>query len=308
MSLILQRCRVEPGPRQEMAVIIDGQQRLVWNGSPVAPRPFLYPILGPSGHAVTRMGHPGAPNHDHHRSVWFAHAKVLGIDFWSDNTTAQIRQKMWLVIEDGEEFARLAVRLGWYDGHDPADLIEQDVIFTFIPLDGQEMLLDVQTTLLPAAEKLELEMTNFGLLAVRMAKHLSDHFGGGELSDSEGRVGEPEIFGRTASWVDYSGPAPANDRNVRREGITFMDHQANPGSPTHWHVREDGWMGASLCMKQSRLLEKASPLRLHYGLYIHGNVTADGIRGVVERFHSQPTLSIQKGTRRHEQFEIKTST
>ena len=30
------------------------------------------------------MGHPGAPDHDHHRSVWFAHFKVLGIDFWGD--------------------------------------------------------------------------------------------------------------------------------------------------------------------------------------------------------------------------------
>ena len=37
----------------------------------------------PSGATLTRIGHPGAENHDHHRSVWFAHHKVNGLDFWS---------------------------------------------------------------------------------------------------------------------------------------------------------------------------------------------------------------------------------
>ena len=49
------------------------------------------------------MGHPGAPDHDHHRSVWFAHEKVSGVNFWSDNTAARVRQKEWLVYHDGDD-------------------------------------------------------------------------------------------------------------------------------------------------------------------------------------------------------------
>ncbi len=43
------------------------------------------------------MGHPGAPNHDHHRSIWFAHNKLLGIDFWSDRTRQResVRRVGW---------------------------------------------------------------------------------------------------------------------------------------------------------------------------------------------------------------------
>ena len=45
---------------------------------------------------LTRMGHPGAPDHDHHQSIWFAHHKVMGIDFWGNASGAVIRQLQWL--------------------------------------------------------------------------------------------------------------------------------------------------------------------------------------------------------------------
>ncbi|MFP6678169.1 MAG: PmoA family protein [Pirellulaceae bacterium] len=304
MPIPFPRCRIVPLPSQEIALEVDGERRLGWHGGTTAPRPFFYPVIGPSGLEVTRMGHPGAPNHDHHQSVWFAHQKVLGIDFWSNQSSARIRQKSWLVYEDRDTYARLAVRLGWYDGHDPAALIEQDVFLTLWPLEDRELLLDVQTTLTPRAEQLELGTTNFGLLAVRMAKHLSVHFGGGTIRDSEKRQGETQIFGESARWVDYSGPVPENTFGVKREGITFFDHPDNPGYPTHWHVREDGWMGASFCMKQNRLLKSAAPLRLHYGLFVHGNSPIEAIEEVRRKFVGLPVVSVRRGTRKHEQFEI----
>lgn len=297
------RCQVVPLPRQEVSLEIDGESRMVWHGGPWAPRPFLYPLIGPSGHAVTRMGHPGAPDHDHHRSVWFAHAKVLGIDFWSDVTDARIRQKSWLVYEDGQQ-ARVAVRLAWYDGHDPAELLEQDVFFTVLPLENRELLLDVQTTFIPAAEQLELGVTNFGFLAVRMAQHLSAHFGDGVILNSEQREGEPQIFGQSARWVDYSGSAPDNPHGVAREGISYLDHPDNVGYPSRWHVREDGWMGASLCMKNSLVLKRTDPLRLRYGLYLHGEPEPAKIEAIASEFNQLPLLGIRRGTKKHEQHEI----
>jgi hypothetical protein len=91
---------------------------------------------------------------------------------------------------------------------------------------------------------------------------------------------------------------------VKREGITFFDHPDNPGYPTHWHVREDGWMGASFCMKQNRLLKSAAPLRLHYGLFVHGNSPIEAIEEVRRKFVGLPVVSVRRGTRKHEQFEI----
>jgi hypothetical protein len=40
------------------------------------------------------------------------------------------------------------------------------------------------------------------------------------------------------------------------EGITYFDHAKNPSYPSHWHVREDGWMGASLCRHEVIIIKK----------------------------------------------------
>ncbi len=206
---VFPRCRVLPLADQQTAVLLDGRECVRWHHGAGYPRPFFYPLIGPSGSSLTRMGHPGAPNHDHHRSVWFAHNKVLGIDFWSDNTPAQIRQLHWLAYEDGEEEAILATRLRWYDGHDPAYLLEQDLIAAVRPLADGEWAMELHSRFTPKADSLEFGQTNFGFLAVRVAKNLSEYFGGGKLTSSEGQTGEPAIFGKQARWMDYSGPVPA---------------------------------------------------------------------------------------------------
>ena len=91
MAFRFLRCQVVPLPDHQVSIQVDGAERLRWHHGPSYPRPFFYPLLGPSGSPLTRMGHPGAPDHDHHRSIWFAHARVLGIDFWSDRTDARAR-------------------------------------------------------------------------------------------------------------------------------------------------------------------------------------------------------------------------
>ena len=68
--------------------------------------------------------------------------------------------------------------------------------------------------------------------------------------------------------MDYSGPVPVDKGNAT-EGITFLDHPGNPGQPTHWHVREDGWMGASLCFNAPIMLQKEKPLTIRYLLDVH---------------------------------------
>ena len=242
MAFEFPRCQILPLPEHQVAFLIDGEERTRWHFGGSYPRPFFYPVNGPSGTSLTRMGHPGAANHDHHRSIWFAHHKVLGIDFWSDQIESTIRQKSWTAYMDGEDEAIMATKLGWYDGHDPSELLEQELIAAVIPGLRKDWFLEVQTTFTPKAEMLEFEKTNFGFMAVRVAKNISAYFGGGELTNSEGRRGESAIFGRHAKWMDYSGPVPGGGM----EGVTYFDHPANPNYPARWHVREgrlDGRVG-----------------------------------------------------------------
>lgn len=302
------RCEVEPLPHDQVSLRIGGREVSRWHFGDDAPRPFLYPFNGPSGVSLVRMGHPGAPNHDHHRGVWFAHHDVEGQDFWSENGGTQIRQREWLAYEDGPA-ARAAFVLDWI-GQGGERLIEQTVVFEIRP-DDEGQLLEVQTTLRPASgrDATTLRKTNFGLLAVRVAKSISAVFGDGELSDSDGRVGEKAIFGRAAKWMDYSGPIAVGvgeDRRWVREGITFFDHPTNPDHPTKWHVRDDGWMGASLCMDTARVVTAEKPLTLRYLLFAHGDAyDADSAKRLFRMFADSKRFEVIKKPRTHTAYGVR---
>ncbi|MDP7050874.1 MAG: PmoA family protein, partial [Verrucomicrobiota bacterium] len=236
-------------PDEQVSLQVNGKERVRWHFAPKYQRPFFFPFNGPSGETLTRMGHPGVQNHDHHRSVWWAHAKVDGENFWADSSKARIRQKMWLAYADGDEEAMMATSAGWYSG-EGKEILEQEMVASVRPGPDGETFLELQSTFTPTGKQVTLEQSNFGFLAVRMAKGIATYWGEGEITSSEGVKGEPQIFGQSAAWMDYSGRVPRSENGRRvavTEGITYFDHEKNPSYPSHWHVREDGWMGASLC-------------------------------------------------------------
>ena len=313
----LPRCEATPRPGHQVAFSVDGEERVSWHYGDEYPRPFFFPLRGPSGAELTRMGHPGAPNHEHHRSIWFSHKSVTGVDFWGDYSPARITQHDWLAYEDGDAEAMMAVLLRWYDGHDPQPLMEQQVMVSVRPAPGAaaETLLEIDTTFTPTASMLELGQTNFGFFAVRVAKSISAYFGDGELTNDAGVRGEPQLFGKPSRWMDYSGsvrPAVAAGESPTKpvsEGITFFDHPDNPRHPAHWHVREDGWMGASMTMNESLLLTKQSPLRLRYLLHAHAGL-ADQQRAefLFNTFASAPPMELVSGREqkvRHRQYLLR---
>ena len=306
------RCEVLPLPGEQTAFHIDGCEVARWHFDAAAPRPCFYPLIGPdSGRSLTRMGHPGAPNHDHHRSVWFAHHKVLGIDFWSMAAKSRVRQRHWLVYDDGDDSARMAVLLDWLDGHDPQPLVEQELIAVLRPLKDREFTLELQSTFRPRADTLEFQQSNFGFLGIRVAHSISAHFGGGTIVSSTGLEGEKAIFGTAAEWMDYSGPmrvdadATAEQPTVT-EGITCFDHPDNPAHPVKWHVREDGWIGPSACRDAPLVATPDNPLRLRYLLHVHRNrVDSDHARRIAEGWREQPRFEVVKSTQPHRQYELR---
>lgn len=272
------RVQIVPQPDDQVSFQVDGAERLRWHASPRFPRPFFYPILGPSGRSLTRMGHPAAPDHDHHRSLWWGHQTIGGVNFWDERGgLQQIRQEGWVHYQDGADEAGIVVRLGWFDVHN-VRLVQQEMIAVYRPLAAGEGWLELQTSFTPVLERLTLARTNFGFMGLRVAASMSARYGGGRLTNSEGATGEKPIFGRAARWVDYSGPIT----NTATEGITWFDHASNPGYPTSWHVRDDGWMSAAFCLREAHVLRQAAPLRLRYGFHIHAgavnNQTADKMR------------------------------
>jgi hypothetical protein len=265
------RVQIEPLPDAQASFRVDGVEFTRAYFGPGLHRPFLYPVIGPSGRSLTRMGHPLDPEgHSHHNSVWISHDSVGGESFWNDRGTGRIVHRRVVKFVEGDDRARLITANAWVGKGDVTHLIERRAI-TLEPLaDGQSLLiLDVQLE----APKLPVTIgkSSFGPIGVRMARTIGVNEGGGLIRNSQGQRNEqgPDgVFHRRAHWVDYSGPITRD----AVEGITLFDHPGNPNSPASFHVRGDGWMGASLTEGEPLVIEPGRLLRLRYGLFIHSGI------------------------------------
>ncbi len=286
--------QIVPQADDQVSFQVDGQERLRWHAGKRSPRPFFFPLVGPSGRSLTRMGHPAAPDHNHHRSFWWGHQNIGGVNFWEERgDTQQVRQDNWVHYQDGPEEAGIVVRIGWYDTH-KTRLLEQELIAVYRPLKEREGWLELQSTFTSTLESLPLGKTNFGFLGLRVAASMSKHYGGGTLTNSEGAVGEKDIFAKPACWMDYSGPIVGSTW----EGVTWFDHPSNPRYPTTWHVRDDGWMSAAFCLRESYPLAKGKPLRLRYGFHVHAGAVQEEIEEMRRKgFAESPGWEVVKAER-----------
>ena len=245
---------------------LDGIERAGYEFAPADTRPYIFPLIGPSGRCLTRIGHPDPIGHEHHKSVWFGHQSVAGINFWEDRPSSdiRIRHRCVRLYHDGEQWGGLVADLDWWA--QGRSILQHELIVAIEPTHGGGFALDIQSRLESSSgAPVELGKTNFGFLGVRVAKTMSEQFGGGRLLNARGFLGEAALLGEPSAWIDYSGPiAPA-----RTEGICFMDHPTNPGHPVRWHARADGWMGASFNREAGYGIARDHPLHLRYRLLVH---------------------------------------
>jgi hypothetical protein len=262
------RLQVVPQPYEQASFQRDGVEIARYHFGTGLRRPFLFPIIGPAGRSLTRMGHPHDPEtHSHHNSVWMSHNDVGGVDFWSDGGGGTVRQKRVVEYKDEGTKSTIVAENEWVN-KDGKVLLDETRTVGAVLLEGKEWLLVIDSTFTARDKAVTLGKTPFGLLGVRMAKSIGVHDGGGRIRNSEGGVNEKEILWKRARWVDYAGAIA----DGKIEGITLFDHPQNPNHPSYFHVRNDGWMGASLTYDGPRDIVPDKPLRLRYGLYVHSDM------------------------------------
>ena len=272
-----------PLPGHQVSFVMRNKEVARYHFGPELKRPFVFPIIGPGGGMLTRMGHPRDPeSHSHHNSVWVSHQSVSGINFWEDRGAARIAHQRVLRFEDSDDRAFVETENLWLgpDGRPLLRELRRTGIEAVIAAPEQNTgtaaraglgwMLQIDLHFEPAGkDEVTLGQTPFGVIGVRMAKSIGVNDGGGTIRNSEGGIDEAGCFRKPARWCDYSG---FSQDTSSEEGITLMDHPLNLNHPVPFHVRNDGWMGAAVTFPAAHVVKPGQPLRLRYGLYVHGKL------------------------------------
>ena len=245
-------------------------------------RPFLYPVIGPFGHGITRnypmiADVPGeTADHPHHCSLYTAFGDVNGVDNWSQETGhGRIVHQAFSSLESGPVYGRIVAQSDWQDDQGKK-MFSETREMTFFNLPADARLLDYTVTFCADQAPLTLGDTKEGgLLSVRVASSMDVKQGqGGAITNAYGGLNEAETWGKRSPWCDYAGPVAG-----RMVGIALMDHPTNLRYPTQWHVRDYGLMAANCfawshyehnpSVSGSYTIPAHSALTFRYRIYIH---------------------------------------
>lgn len=255
-------------------------------------RPYLYPVIGPYGDSVTRHWPmkqvPGEQrDHVHHRSLWFAHGDVNGVDFWSEGQkSGKIVHREFVKMERG----MLQAHNEWIGPQDKRVCTDTRTL-RFTPLEDGQWYLDFEVTIHASDGPLRLGDTKEGTMAIRLSPELrlkGPHAKGRILNAQGQRDGA--CWGKRAAWVDYRGAL-----NGKQVGVAIFDHSDNLRHPTWWHVRDYGLFAANpfgVHDFESKpegtgdvMLREGQSLTLRYRFYFHRDVLdADELQKHFEQY------------------------
>jgi hypothetical protein len=211
------------------------------------PRPYYYPVMGPGDLPMTRdwpMKSPPNEEHDHphHRSLWFAHGSVNGIDFWSETRNfGKIVHESFSKIQSGSKVGVIKSTDSWMSPAGKRVCSDERTIRIFAPEPDDSRILDFEITLKATDGDVVFGDTKEGTMACRLAEtmRLKGKTGHGHIINSGG-IRDDETWGKRAEWCDYYGPV-----NGQTVGVAIFDHPDNPRHPTWWHVRDYGLFAAN---------------------------------------------------------------
>ncbi len=238
-----------------VAIAVDGQPFTEYHFGD-APHVYYYPVIGPGGAKLTRA-YPmekvegEESDHPHHRSIWFSHGDVNGVDFWGEDASykgtpkhpvGKIEHDVVVKAQSGKESGFVETRQKWNapDGTTP---LRSTQIFRVHSSPATERVVDFEVTLTAGEKDVVFGDTKEGSAGIRIAESMRLKLpkapGKGTIVNSEGDQND-KVWGRHAKWVTMDGPV--GDKTY---SITFMDHPSNLRHPTRWHARDYGLFAAN---------------------------------------------------------------
>lgn len=242
-------------------------------------KPILWPILGPTGKEMSRrypMDKVEGEQHDHphHRSFYFGHQNIGGLEFWHDASSFEslkakpdaykaklanlgvTKHREFTEVTAGADKAVIAVANDYVAFEGGRKIMEDTRRFTF-RADADSRTVDVEIVFHNSTKEpvVFADMKDAGF-SVRLPTSMAlTSKQGAKIINSEG-VTDKDTWSKRAKWVDYHGPVGGEHL-----GVAFMDHPTSFRHPTPWHVRDYGLFTANAFGSKS--LDKNLPEAAH---------------------------------------------
>lgn len=233
-----------------------------------ANKPYLWPIIGPTGKHMTRAWpmknvEGEKQDHPHHRGLNFGHENIGGFDTWAEKATfaenpkyaerlkhlGSIKHREFRTLEGGE--TGVIVAISDYLDLEGKKIIEEERRLTF-RVTGETRVIDVDIDLIASEGNVTVGDKKDSGLSIRVPHSMSvDAKQGGKIVNSEGQS-DAEAWGKRAKWCDYHGPVEGEHL-----GIAMLNHPGSFRFPTPWHVRTYGLFTANAFGTQA--LDKSAP-------------------------------------------------
>lgn len=240
-------------------VTIDGAPFTSLHFGKTENKPFLQPLLTPSGKNVLR-GFPSAAlpgeatDRPHQCGLWVGCETVTGpdgkVDFWENDPRypgegkGRIVMKRLIEASGGKESGRLAIEAHWLSPKGKVLVVERRT-HTFHANPKNCRMFDVSIEL-EAAEAITFEDNQDSIIGMRLALPFDDHLDGKVVNET-GVSGEA-VRGLRSRWMDWTAEldprtyATTTHGTGEKIGVAIFGHPTNLNFPARWQIRSMGVM------------------------------------------------------------------
>lgn len=264
-------------------VVIDGKPFTSMHFGIESRKPFLFPLITPGGHKVTRGFPldpvPGDPtDHPHQKGLWTGTELLSGMDFW-ENDPSYKRPRMGTIrfrdvtrAKGGPRDGMLDYSADWISPESKLVVSEAHSL-RFFSAGPDVRGVDVDLVLTARGdEPVTFEDQQDAVIGIRLGPAFEEKTGA-YAENAEGFRGEAGIRGRASRWVDWK--AKMGGQMV---GFAILDHPENLSSPARWHIRTFGFLACNPFARQAfdpnaataeKVLKPGESVRLRYRILVH---------------------------------------
>ncbi|MGI5899842.1 MAG: PmoA family protein [Christensenellales bacterium] len=231
-------------------------------------KPYMGPFKEKYGKQVTRLNFE-IKEHPHHRSLWFSHGAVNGVDTWNEPAGKHgfILNNSIEGLESNGVYCEFTANNTWTD-FNKSPLCDDVTKIRIYSTPEQLLIIDTDLTLSANYGDVTLGKTKeAGPIAVRMNDELVVGRTGKFVTPTG--VNEDEIWMKRAPWCDYCGVAEGHSC-----GITIMDNPENEGYPTYWHARNYGLMAPNNSfIPEEKVIKNGESANWKFRVMVHNGDT-----------------------------------